>query len=33
VGSKYSARAVLYESVRQILESGMKLLGITPLKR
>jgi arginyl-tRNA synthetase len=33
VGSKYAARAVLYESVRQILESGMKLLGITPLKR
>ena len=30
VGSKYTARAVLYESVRQILESGMKLLGITP---
>jgi arginyl-tRNA synthetase len=33
VGSKYTARAVLYESVRQILESGMRLLGITPLNR
>ena len=31
VGSKYAARAVLYDSVRQILESGMKLLGITPI--
>jgi len=30
VSSKYAARAVLYESVRQILESGMKMLGITP---
>jgi arginyl-tRNA synthetase len=30
-GSKYAARAVLYESVRQILENGMKLLGITPM--
>jgi arginyl-tRNA synthetase len=28
-GSKYVARAVLYENVRQILENAMKLLGIT----
>ena len=26
-GSKYSARAVLYANVRQVLENGMKLLG------
>jgi arginyl-tRNA synthetase len=32
-GSKYSARAVLYESVRQILENGMNLLGITPINK
>jgi arginyl-tRNA synthetase len=31
VGSKYAARAVLYDSVGQILGSGMKLLGITPI--
>jgi arginyl-tRNA synthetase len=30
-GSKYVARAVLYENVRQILENAMKLLGITPI--
>jgi arginyl-tRNA synthetase len=30
-GSKYAARAVLYECVRQIFENGMKLLGITPI--
>ena len=29
VGSKYAARAVLYDSVRQVLENGMKLLGAT----
>jgi arginyl-tRNA synthetase len=29
VSSKYTARAALYESARQILESGMKLLGIS----
>jgi arginyl-tRNA synthetase len=29
VSLKYAARAVMYDSVRQILESGMKLLGIT----
>ncbi|KND95285.1 Arginine--tRNA ligase, cytoplasmic [Tolypocladium ophioglossoides CBS 100239] len=27
------ARAALYEGVRQILENGMKLLGITPVER
>jgi arginyl-tRNA synthetase len=27
--SKYTARTVLYDSVKQILESGMKLLGVT----
>lgn len=32
-GSKFAARAVLYENVRQILENGMKLLGATPLSR
>ncbi|KAE9375792.1 arginyl-tRNA synthetase [Stipitochalara longipes BDJ] len=31
VSSKYAARAVMYESARQILESGMKVLGITPV--
>jgi len=30
-GSKYAARAVLYENVRQVLENGMKLLGATPI--
>lgn len=29
--SKYTARAVLYESVRQVLENGMRLLGATPI--
>jgi arginyl-tRNA synthetase len=33
IGLKYTARAVLYESVRQILENGMKLLGITPISQ
>jgi arginyl-tRNA synthetase len=33
VASKYAARAVLYESVRQVLESGMMLLGITPIRQ
>lgn len=32
-GSKYAARAVLYENVRQILENAMKLLGITPISK
>lgn len=27
------ARAALYEGVRQVLENGMKLLGITPVER
>jgi arginyl-tRNA synthetase len=31
-GSKYVARAVLYENVRQILENAMKLLGVTPIR-
>jgi arginyl-tRNA synthetase len=31
VGSKYAARSVLYDSARQTLENGMKLLGITPI--
>ena len=30
-GTKYAAQAVLYESVRQILENGMRLLGTAPL--
>jgi arginyl-tRNA synthetase len=30
-GSKYVARAVLYDNVRQLLENAMKLLGITPM--
>jgi len=30
-GSKYAARAVPYENVRQVLENGMKLLGTTPI--
>jgi arginyl-tRNA synthetase len=30
-GSKYVARDVLYENVRQVLENAMKLLGITPI--
>lgn len=30
---KYSARAILYESVRQVLENGMKLLGASPLDK
>jgi arginyl-tRNA synthetase len=29
-GSKYAARAVLYQSLRQVLGNGMKLLGVTP---
>ena len=29
-GSKYAARAVVYDNVRQVIENGMKLLGITP---
>jgi len=33
VSSKYAARAVLYESARQILESGMKLLGVAPVTK
>jgi arginyl-tRNA synthetase len=28
---QYANRAVLYESVRQVLENGMKLLGATPI--
>jgi arginyl-tRNA synthetase len=32
-GSKYAARAVLYENVRQVLENGMKLLGTTPISK
>ncbi len=31
-GSKYSAQAVLYENVRQVLENGMKLLGTTIIR-
>lgn len=31
--SKYAARAVLYENVRQVLENGMKLLGTTPISK
>jgi arginyl-tRNA synthetase len=31
--SKYAARAVLYESVRQVLENGMRLLGVTPISK
>jgi len=31
--SKYSARAVLFESVRQILDNAMTLLGITPISK
>jgi arginyl-tRNA synthetase len=31
VGSKYVARAVLFENVRQILANAMKLLGVTPI--
>jgi len=30
-GSKYVARAVLYENARQILENGMRLLGTPPV--
>jgi arginyl-tRNA synthetase len=33
VSSKYAARTVLYESVRQILESGMHLLGINLIRQ
>ena len=29
-GSKYAARAVLFENVRQVLGNGMKLLGLLP---
>ena len=29
--SKYAARAVLYENVRQVLENAMRLLGMTPI--
>jgi arginyl-tRNA synthetase len=32
-GSKYVARAVLYDNVRQILENAMKLLGITAVSK
>lgn len=32
-GSTYAAKAVLYESVRQILQNGMKLLGATPISK
>jgi arginyl-tRNA synthetase len=31
VGSKYAARSVLYDSAKQTLENGMKLVGITPI--
>lgn len=31
--SKYAARAVLYENVRQVLENSMKLLGTTPISK
>jgi arginyl-tRNA synthetase len=31
--SKYAARAILYENVRQVLENGMKLLGTTPISK
>ena len=33
VASKYAARAVLFENVRQVLENGMKLLGTTPVSK
>ncbi|KAF4632048.1 hypothetical protein G7Y89_g6082 [Cudoniella acicularis] len=32
-GSKYVARAVLYDNVRQVLENGMKLLGTAPISK
>ncbi|KAL5321206.1 hypothetical protein ACEPPN_012018 [Leptodophora sp. 'Broadleaf-Isolate-01'] len=31
--SKYTPRAVLYENVRQVLENGMKLLGMAPIRK
>jgi arginyl-tRNA synthetase len=31
-GSKYAARAVLCENIRQVLENGMKLLGTTIIR-
>ena len=31
--SKYTARAVLYKNVRQVLGNGMKLLGATPISK
>lgn len=32
-GSKYTARAVLYENIRQILDNAMKLLVTTPISK